>query len=145
MAALTYEAFTETVINIIQSYSDQIGVPVEQIIEAGASLDFNVPAPFIYVHFDISGASVETGFQVKIMTDIFVLAEGKETAAEAKKEAMKILRKVMLLFLEKEPELMMTIPKNEDFIEIFSEYSNKAILKLTLTSDIEMFHNRNFI
>ena len=136
MVAVTdYATTVAAYLTVLKNNKSTLGVAEANIFEAGSTIDFNVPAPFIYVHSDIGQSKVHNGFASELVLEFFIGAEGKVSSASAKAAAFVIASKLLKVLLDNMP---VQVP--EDFIEFFSEFSNRAIIKLTVTDIINVYY-----
>ena len=136
MVAVTdYATTVAAYLTVLKNNKSTLGVAEANIFEAGSTIDFNIPAPFIYLHSDIGTSKVHNGFVSELVLEFFIGAEGKTSSASAKAAAFVIASKLLKVLLDNMP---VQVP--EDFIEFFSEFSNKAIIKLTVTDIINVYY-----
>ncbi len=130
-----YDNTRAAILNTIENNKSTLNVPDITVQEAGAVVDFNIPAPFIYVHFDLGASKAQQGYMAELIIEFFVGHEA-ESSAEAKSYALNIAVELMKLLRNLLPGIQ--FPQN-DFVEFFAEFANRSIVKLTGITRIKLF------
>lgn len=118
-----YRETTAEIINLLTSNKAALGI--KQVVEAGATIDFNLPTPFVYVHFDLD-SKLSSGCEAISLTVEFFVGASDKNISEAKAKAIDLAGKVVALFESENYPLYY----EDSPLELFAEYADKAILRL---------------
>ncbi|MEM4626457.1 MAG: hypothetical protein QXF70_03475 [Candidatus Bilamarchaeaceae archaeon] len=122
-----YKDTTSKILTLLESNKSFLGV--KQITEASDTIDFNIQAPFVYVHFGLDDTVSSNCGVITLTIDIFVGAADKNIS-EAKNTAIDITGKIAQLL----PDVPVYFENSP--LELFAEYSNKAVIHLEAKTQI---------
>ncbi|HPN38272.1 MAG TPA: hypothetical protein PL041_07700 [Melioribacteraceae bacterium] len=122
-----YKDTTSTILGLLENNKLTLGI--KQVAEASDTIDFNIQAPFVYVHFDLNDTVSSSCGVITLTVDLFVGAADKNIS-EAKGKAIEITGNIAQLLLDV-PVYFENSP-----LELFAEFSNKAVIHLEAKTQI---------
>jgi hypothetical protein len=123
----SYRETTTDIISLLTSNKTALGI--KQVAEAGATIDFNLQAPFVYIHFDLD-SKLSSGCQSISLTVEFFVGASDKNISEAKAKAIELAAKIVVLFED------FPLYYEDSPLELFAEYADKAILRLEAKTTI---------
>ncbi len=129
----SYRETSSEILKLLEDNKKALGI--KQVVEAGATIDFNLQSPFVYIHFDLD-SKLSSGCEAISLTAEFFVGASDKNISEAKAKAIDLTGKILALFESENYPLYY----EDSPLELFAEYADKAILRLEAKTQITLLN-----